>query len=146
MIVTDGNGNRVTGVIYADGVSVLRIVNGLRWNYLANDGGLTESTSIIYLGMTCTGTKYWSAPANGPSLQLTTFDLAGNAYRYIPTGALVLPAADDSYVVETDGGSGPCYGPERWGNRGEPGEGVWPLEAVTKPADLVGPLTVAAQN
>ena len=142
--MTDGNGNRVTGVIYSDGIIVLRVIDGLRWEYRANDGSLTIVPEILYLGTACTGTKYQLAPATGIYRQLTFFDQAGEAYIYSPAGALVVPSSDDSWVYPSPSG---CSSPATWGSRGaEPGDGVWPIESTVKPATLVGPLTTSAQS
>jgi len=143
VIVTDGNGNRVSNVVSADGANVVRAINGLLWTFGANDGLLRVNSGILFLGTACTGTKYLPAPPS-PYLQNTTFDSAGNAYRQTAAGPLVVPAADDSWVFESVNG---CSTPSTWASRGDDaGVGVWPLEATTRPPDLVGPLTISAQN
>lgn len=144
VIVTDGNGNRVLDVIDTPQYMVRRVIGGLIWEFDVTDGSLREQAGILYLGTACTGTKYLASPSAGPIRQFVAFDGSGNAYRYAPTGSLIIPSADDSWVYQA---TGACSTPTKWSDRGEsPGTGVWPLEPTTKPSDLVGPLTVSPQN
>jgi hypothetical protein len=143
VVVTDGNGNRVSNVLSADGTNVIRVINGLLWTFGVNDGELRDNAGLLFLGTTCSGTKYSPAPPS-PYRQNTTFDLAGNAYRLTASGPLVVPMADDSWVYQSASG---CSTPSTWASRGdEPGTGVWPLEVTTRPSNLIGPLTMSVQN
>jgi len=144
VIVTDGNGNRVSGVVAYDEGWIVRVVNGLLWQFRANDGGLADFPGILYLGVACVGTQYQPVPASGPYLQQTYFDTAGNAYRIDSTASLIVPTDDDSYVYETNLG---CSSPQRWVNlSAAPGDGVLPIEPVARPSDLAGPLIISVAN
>jgi len=144
VIVTDGNGNRVLNVAFVDVTFAYRVVDGLLWLFSLNSGEVYDLPGILYLGTTCTGTPYMESSAQGPYRQSVAFDQSGTAYRYSPTGSLLVPAADDSWVFQ---GSMGCSAPERWDVRAAlPGSGVWPQEPVARPSDLVGPLTITAQN
>ncbi len=69
----------------------------------------------------------------------------GSGYKFTPspTGTLVAVGSDDSVVWAT--GVGTCSTPRIFSDISG-GPGVWPVEVVTKPANLVGPLTVSVQN
>lgn len=143
VIVTDGNGNRVSDVIWAVSANVVRVINGLQWWYNMNDGSLGDNAGVVYLGTTCTGTKFGLVAPGGPLWQTVFFDLSGTAYRFDSGGSLVVPSADDSWVYE---GTNGCGEPDIWSSRPEPDSELWPLEPTAKPTDLIGPLTVSVQD
>lgn len=146
-IVTDGNGNRVTGVVSAGSTGVSVLISGGIWSFESSDGALSSDTSRkpLYLGSTCTGATYGIANPTGPPLQARYISLNGNAYRYVspPGGTFTAVSADDSIVYPT--GIGTCSTPVRFAQWTD-AQGVWPVETVTKPSNLIGPLTVSVQN
>lgn len=147
VIVTDGNGNRVTGVVSAGSTGISVLISGGIWNFESDDGALSQdnATVPVYLGTACAGTKYGIANATGVAPQVRLLSLDGNAYKYTPapSGTFTAVSDDDSIVHPT--GVGTCSTPVRF-RQWTDAQGVWPLEAVTKPSNLTGPLLVSVQN
>jgi hypothetical protein len=148
VIVTDGNGNRVSNVVNAGYDAVQRAIGGVLWWFETGSGALQEAGGFpFHIGQTCTGPTYsFSAPAGPPYPQRLFFDQGSGSYlRFNPSGTFVAMSADDS-ISWNYGGT--CL-PRTFASENEQPlvwTGLWPLTAVTPPSDLVGPLTVSAQN
>ena len=148
--MTDGNGNRVTAVVaVSDGSDrVVRVVAGGLWEYWVGTGAVRVAFHFpAYLGTTCSGQPYGYVDEGGVLLQQRWVMPNGSAYKFDPTGTLVVPNADDSVVYRQGNG---CSNPRTFaqfvGDWSNTMTGLWPMTSATRPTDLPGPLVVSAQN
>lgn len=146
VIVTDGNGNRVTSVVSAGSTEIDRAVSGGLWKYHVADGSLVDWWKYFpaYLSSDCSGDPVWPVEQALPPLPLRWVTPDRGAFRFMPSGSLITPASDDSVTVYGPNGCGTARTWAFWAE--DIYVGMWPLETVQRPPDLQGPLTVSAQN
>jgi hypothetical protein len=150
VIVTDGNGNRVTGVVevFHNEGRLTRVLDGFLWDFSQPSGTLRNHASgIFYLQVGCTGQAYAAIlPASGIPPQRVYFSESGDPFVRDPDLANVTPLGTDTVYKST--GSG-CNGSHDWAYwREELTVYLMPLEPLVSglPANLTGPLTLSAQN
>ena len=147
MIVTDGNGNRVSGVVdLVVPTYVWRAVNGYIWQYVLSTGVLRdESGSPYFIGTQCVGTPLYETSIWGPASQEVIFGAGGQAYGFDMTASAVSVNVSDTVVRAHEGGCSAPHPLSYW-TGGSGTENLWPLKPIPSPADLIGPLTVSAQE
>jgi hypothetical protein len=137
VIVTDGNGARVSGVAIADSQNVRRIINGYWWSYSTTTGtvGTYGGGEAEYLTSDCTGPLF---VRGSESLQETYSDDTGTAFAINPNASSVAADVGDPYSFYS---SGVCT------TYPQPGSRTYRLlTSVAKPGNVTGPLTVSVQN
>jgi len=155
-IVTDGNGNRVPGVVDIDMAGshlgepsrvIWRVVEGRLWPYLPAGDLNDESDKPYFLGKECDGTPLWNAYDGGRSYQQVIFGISGNVYAF---NMRAFPIHVDDMSKEAvrmlDSG---CSSPKPlsdWVGSEYSIVNFWPLTPISKPPDLVGPLIVSSQD
>lgn len=149
VIVTDGNGNRVSGIVDVNpaGNTLTRKVGTLTWQHYLGTGQLDNRTYIYFLGASCSGTPYllnrfvqgenWQAGVVAPDLQ--TYEQDRNAPRLVPNAGDQI----SEYILENATNAPACY-PLQW--TATASDFLTPLVPVAAPSGLIGPLNVSAQN
>lgn len=149
VIVTDGNGNRVSGIVDVNpaGNTLTRTVGTLTWQHYLGSGQLDNRTYIYFLGASCAGTPYllnryvqgenWQAGVVAPDLQ--TYEQDRNAPRLVPNAGDQI----SEYILDYATNAPACF-PQQW--NASASDFLTPLVPVAAPSGLVGPLTVSAQN